>query len=608
MSSQDTVRLKVPRQELNQSSFFKTEEDAVDQWVKDLPMANIGQTTRLLFKALSELNHVRVLPAKRMAILEKLRIPIHYVSSSLSKHYLNQAIVLPEQPRKVADLTYALHNQLATGYTIVATHTAALGIRLGLSKPKDLLSLSLHRATTEYTLILQLRCQLYEPISDNIWHSLHQFYFLARQNKVLNKTVTDSLYAHSSIEGAYIRALLLGCSKPNELRQQDFKALFNPLSSWADHCTLGTDNNNALFIVDLNGDKPPIYTELYEAEKSNHCIYLDTTKLSRHLKQLFDSTTDDKLMLGDKDHRISVDLLSHLVLSWGSVSKRTFMRQEVTDTLELSVGLSATHHFVSGELSFEALVEERGAKTFSMQPENRFMKMQSNHQYRQKDVWDSPYEANVGQTQVSLESIDYHIRRNEAPSKQVAKRYRSKAVNMINSSAHGYCIEWPQDTQTHINSGEVVGIKEANTHNWSIAVIRWVSHQNPQQILIGLELISPTAAPYGARIIHKTGDQAEYTRALVLPEIPAINQPVTLLTPRVPFKVGSKVVLNQRAKEVQVILTNKVNTDGHYCQFEFKRIATPEMEIEENEDSPNENESLELIDEKDDFDSLWGKL
>ena len=607
MSSQDTIRLKVPRQELNQSSFFNTEESAVDDWVRKLPMANIGQTTRLLFKALTELNHVRVLPAKRMVILEKLRIPIHYVCNSLSKHYLNQAIVLPEQPRKVADLTHALHTQLATGYTIVATHTAALGIRLGLNKPKDLLGQSLHRATTEYTLLLQLHFQLYEPIPDNIWHSIHQFHYLAQQNKILKKPVADELYTGCSIESCYLRALLLGCSKPNELRQQDFKALFKPLPSWADYCALDEHASDSLFIVDLRGDKPPIYTELYQAEKTSQCVYLDTLKLAQHLKNLLDSAPGDKLMLGDKDHKISVDLLSHLVLSWGSVSKRTFMRQESTDELELSVGLSSTHHFVSGELSFEALVEERGAKTFSMEPENRFMKMQSNHQYRQKDVWDSPYEANVGQTQVSLESIDYHIRKNETPNTQVAKRYRSKAVNMVNSSAHGYCIEWPQDTETHISAGEIVGIKEANTHNWSIAVIRWVSHKTPKQILIGLELISPTAAPYGARIINKTGGEQEYTRALVLPEIAVINQPVTLLTQRVPFKVGSKVILNQRAKEVQVTLTKKINTDGYFCQFEFKRIAkAASMNAESSDDA--DTVSIELEANDDNFDSLWGKL
>lgn len=602
MNRHDTIKLKIPRQDRETSSFFELEAASVEQWVTQLPMANIGQTTRQLFTALTELNQIKLQPPIRMAILDTLRVPIHYVSQSLSKHYLNKPIVLPEQPRKVADLAQALHSQLATGYTIVATHSAALGIRLGLGKAKELIGTALHRAITEHTVNLQRHFQLYEPVEAGSWHTLHQYYSLAQQQGALQKTITDNRYGNCTVEASYIRALLLGCSKPNELRQEDFSNLLMVLTEWSRYCALYPLTADDLFVIDLDGDNSPVYRELYQAPLEGRWLSFNTNKLAQQLTVMQEQASRETLTIKAGDHQISFDLISHLIMAWSSMSKRTFMRQESDDKLELSVGLSATHHFVSGELSFEALVEERGAKTFSMKEENPFLKLQSNHPHRQKDVWDSPYEANVGQTQVSLESIDFHIRSNETASEQITRRYQRRSVQMINSSANGYCIAWPPDAEAYLKTGEIVGIKEANSHNWSIAAIRWVSHSSPENILLGLELLSPSAAPYGGRIIRKTGADAEYTRVLVLPEIPAIKQPVTLLTPRVPFRVGAKMVINQRGKIVQVALTKKINTSGAYCQFEFRRLNDPASPSRQDSDQDHNSEQL------DGFDSLWDNL
>ncbi|MEE8056856.1 MAG: hypothetical protein V3T17_03325 [Pseudomonadales bacterium] len=594
MSTQDIIKIKVPHQELESSSFFDCEGDAVAKWVAALPMANLGQTTRQLYQALAELNQVRMLPSKRMTLLEKLRAPIYYVTKGLAKHYLNQAIVLAEQPRKVAKLAHTLHLQLATGYTIVATHTAALGNKHSeQSKPTDIIATALHRAITDHCLNMQRHYQLYQPVKKGIWHHLHQFYNLASQHNILATKINDTELGTCTVEESYMRALLMGCSKPNQLRQEDFKNIFQLLTAWTKLCQLNPATSDGLFVIDPTGDKSPVYRELYESELPLHWISFNIRKLVDHLKQLHKNANHAKLNVKDKAHPISQDLLGHLVLTWESMGKRTFIRLNSEGNLGLCIGLSATHHFVSGELSFEALVEEHGVQTFTMQHENPFLKTQS-QQLRQKDVWDSPYEANIGQTSVAIESVEFRIR--EGGDSLEKNKYHSCGVQIVNSSTHGYCVEWPEDGKAHIKTGEIVGLKESHSHNWSVAVIRWVSHESSQHTQLGLELISPSAAPYGARIIHKTGGSAEYMRVLILPEVPATQQAVTLLTPRVPFHSGQKVILNQRAKEVQIQLGDKVNEIGAYNQFEFHRLTgahTP--------DSDDHNQT-------DDFDSLWGNL
>ena len=104
--------------------------------------------------------------------------------------------------------------------------------------------------------------------------------------------------------------------------------------------------------------------------------------------------------------------------------------------------------------------------------------------------------------------------------------------------------------------------------------------------------------------MHKKGSHIEYSRVLVLPDIPAIKHPVTLLTPRVPFRTGQKVVLNQRGKEVQMTLIKKLNDSGAYSQFVFRKLASniySQKSSAKKDDATEGNNASE-------FDSLWNSL
>ncbi|WP_019528092.1 hypothetical protein [Dasania marina] len=595
MSSDDQIRIRVPRQDLENSSFFTCKETAVIEWVAQLPKANIGQTTRQLFQAISELNRVRLLPEERFKILEQLRAQIHFVSRSLSKHYLNQPIILPKQSKQVANLSHTLHQQMVIGYTIVASHASALGKRIVGGKPEQLIAKSLYRAITESTLNLVRHYQLYESAEKQLWQQLHQFYLLAKQHNALNTPVSDKEVNDGSVLNGYIRALLLGAAKPKQLRQEDFKHLLAPLTRWGELCQIEHASQDSLFVINPLSDSSPLYREAYESAIDSNWLSLDTRRLTQHIENLRQQQSG--LMITDGAFIISNDLLGHLLLAWSEMSKRTFMRLESNDELNISVGLSSTHHFSSGEMSFEALLSDSNSGSIVMEKTNRFMRPPT-IEARHKDVWDSPYESNVGQTNVAMESIDFHINKSLQDDKETSK-YKDHQVSALNSSPKGYCIEWPDDNPISIKAGEIVGIQEPHGHNWSVGVIRWIDHQHDKSTQLGLELISPTASPYGARIVQKTGPQNEYLRVLVLPEMASLNIPVTLITPRVPFKEGQKVTLNQQGKEVQIQLTKKLNETGAYNRFEFRKISSV---------ASNSKKAAPGTTHDGDLDSLWNNL
>jgi hypothetical protein len=97
-------------------SFCDASPRDLKKWVDGLPKANIGETARQLYQALVELNQLKTPSENRLQLLEILRPEIYFVCKQLEKHFLNQAIVLDERPRKVANLCQALQNHLAIGY------------------------------------------------------------------------------------------------------------------------------------------------------------------------------------------------------------------------------------------------------------------------------------------------------------------------------------------------------------------------------------------------------------------------------------------------------------------------------------------------------------
>ncbi len=196
MSAKHNSLFKLPRQDLTEPSLFDATDVAVATWAEQLPKANLGETSRLLFQALQELNRVRLHPTLRLDMLEELRPVLYFVAAGLTKHYLNQPIVMPEKAQKVAELSHSLRDQLTTGYILAALH--ADGMARSEQGVNQLLSKSLHRAITELGDLLLLHTQLYRDPPAGTWLKLHQMMLLAQQNMLDQQPIEDDLIGRST--------------------------------------------------------------------------------------------------------------------------------------------------------------------------------------------------------------------------------------------------------------------------------------------------------------------------------------------------------------------------------------------------------------------------
>ena len=597
MSNNEPIKLRIPRQDLSEFVLFGLTGDQAQNWAEGLPMANTAQVAQQLRSALSDLNRVDMAPNIRFEILDALRTTLHTALTTLSKYYLNQPVVLPEEPRKAARLAQNLYELVTTAYTITGIQTIQRRQSISNTNPAKLVCQALHRAITYSSMKLLVSYQLYQPAELNAWTELHQLFLLAERQKLTSQIVTDELSGDGSITDTYLRSLMMGCCKPNQLRQRDLAGVYKGLREWVEYIDLlPADGNEGLFLIDFASDHPPIYTSLYSETPGPSCRVINTNKLIAHLQKLRQETGEQSIVF-DKDTVVSPNVLDHVVTSWGVMSKRNFARAPAQEKLWVSVGLSNTHYYVSGGINFENLISFEGVQALSEDADrNPFMDEDS---AQERDIWDKSFTKEGNDENIEMEDIEFHIREAEksgdSPSKE---RHPVFPVRMANVSPGGYCLEWSADIPSNIKTGDVIAVREVDSHSWSIAVIRWVSQLKDQTTLLGVELLSPRATPYGASVQHKTGEDGDLMRALLLPEIKLVGQPNTLITPRVGFKERQKVTLIRGGEESYIQLFKKVSSTAAYNQFEFRDI--------QQLDEVAARDKTEVITAP--FESLWNDL
>lgn len=575
MQANGAIDLQLPPQELSTTRFAPAEPVAVQQWLDQRHRTNIGQFTRDLYQALSELNRCRLQPDARLALLEVMRPAVHAACQTLDRHLRDQPVVLPARSRQIYQLAQTLENQLSVGYRIVAGEARPKRTRFLRSDNNDNTdcALAIHRAITEKTHMLLRTCRLYVDVRPGFWHEVHQLYRYAASMQLQAYEVNDTEAAQVyplSLEQAYLKTLLIGCIHSRGLRPEDLQTVTELLNEWLPLASLSPYRlaDDDRLAVNLLGDRPPVYNALFKPPADiDTCRLLEVSELLSHLRGLLQ-------VPAQRPHPLTEDLAKHLLFAWGAFSRRAFLRIESSDHLALCVGMNSLHYFVCGEIEFKRWLDGKNRRSvFADDEPNPFLRPPSRD--RDRDIWDDVNRPRVSTTTISLESIDTEIRRHGDQHCQPAAdrpAYTDHQLKMVNVSSGGYCLEWPAEITAKLKTGELVGIRETRHASWSASIVRWV-HRNDEAISsIGVELLSPRVIPFGARITNRAETAGEEYRVLLLPELASVGQAATLVTPALPFKEKHKLELLQPGRVVTVQLTRRVAATGSVSLFEYEVI------------------------------------
>lgn len=590
--------LRVPTPSKQSLSFCDGSPRDLKRWIAGLPKANIGETARQLYQSLVELNQLLTPSENRLQLLELLRPEVSFVCLHLERHFLNQAIVLDERPRKVANLCQALQNHLAVGYKLIISRVIA---RSGKDRDQ-LLAIALQRASHSLCSPLVRASQLYCPVPEGLWLELHQLYQIACEQRLQRQVIRDPLARHTqglSTEQTYITALLLGCARTNQMRQNGIARLAEALEPWSALIKLQPgDHPHSLFVLAPQVDGPPRYKSLYQSSELHNLLGIDTQPLVDAIKEYLElpegERSKSRLMIPEG---ISLDLLQHVAAAWGDIAERTFQRTPGQGNLTLCIGMTALHFFLSGRRSFAEVLKrpvEIGAAVFKPST-------------GEPDVWSNAFDAQRSAAdEIHFEEIQYTkvTPGEQAPPESNGENYPTFPLAIVNHSPGGYCLSWPKEVPSQLQAGELLGVQDSPSQGWSVAIVRWIRQVRGGGTQMGIELIAPHARPCGLQLLRKGEQSSQFLRALLLPEISAISRPASLITPRLPFQEGSKVLINDHGEEHRAVLTRRQVSTGSFSQFEYHRLGVEEGAA----GTPVTASQSQKPAGEEDFDSLWKSL
>jgi len=608
------IRLKLPEQDLQYLTIGSDQAKRLQAWVDELPLMNMGETSRQLYQFIQELNRLKLPFLQRFALLEIVRPVILHVCAALGKHYLNQSLVLPDKSRRVASLAQTLQNHLASGYKLVAVQGIS---RINDREGRRTVAASLHRAISAMTEALVRSYQLYFPVSRHLWLELHQLYLLAEMHRIAHQEVADASFVSietSTIKDAYARVLLLATAKPNQLRQQEIAQVYRATESWSDLIEIKEAGEDAdLFVFDLGVDRPPTY-RTHVSVAGDQCRYIDSRLLVGKLASHVAGNPSEDFDVPDG---MADNLLMHLQQAWGALTERSFKRLGQTGPIDISLGLTALHGTLSNGMDFERMMQGKNLQVLAQGAEsNPFMSGKpasfSSNATRvaggDTDAWSRAYDGGGHRMSddADMEDIDMSgitsalaQQQNTDTSKKATSEHFT--CQKINASPGGYCLEWVGSAPAALRTGEMVGVREIGQSEWAIGVVRWVKQLATQGAQFGVELLAPRALPCGVRVLRKTGDAGSFLRALMLPALNAIGQPATLMVPTVGFHSGLKLELVANGESSKVILNRKVNGTASFGQYEYKNAMAGAASLDASGDGDDKEGG-------EDFDSIWSSL
>ncbi len=616
--------LSVPKRQKPDKGAFSIRPRKIEQWIETLPKANLGETARQVYKVLIETNQFDLPHQERTRFLESLREIVQYITDSMRKHFIGVAYPLPEKNQKIAAATREILIAMTTGYKIAFEDSLNNNF---MFQDKKQLALLIHRAVSYTGQTLLTSYQIYAPYPQKLWAEMHQMYAYAENHKLTRTDIAD--YQHrfvdkSSIQAEYLRNLLLWLTTPYRLRQGEVTKVYHTLERWVRYCEIVKPAHpedpaaDGQFGINLGKDQPPcpIVQNLFNCPPAN-CRVLQTNMLAErvrhHIQQSGDviSTTLTGIDMGRQD--LSHDLLRRLLIAWGIETKRGFPRSSMQEGVQVAIGLSAIHQLLTNHKQ-ESQHIPNDPFTHHAEFESNVVKSLSDEN---PDIWNMVYPDGKDVDLTRIVTQELAISDMPSPSSANSSLYSAEKPQkqpdfslgnwvITNESASGYCLEYAEGNSTKAQVGELVGIRRSNNDQswkWGIGVIRWMKFNAQQEMQLGIEMLNPDATAIGLRTAAANGKDFNYQRTLLLPEIPAIKQPTTLITAPIPWRVGNKLRLNILGKDVQVALTHLVQNTGLFAQFRFEFLESDKAKESTEQDKRRNEQQAEQ-----DFGLVWSSI
>jgi hypothetical protein len=616
-----TLGLMLPNQAVPKADNMLLDLRETDAWFQALPMANVGETARQVYKTLVEFNRL-VLPNQlRAKIVEKFRPPVEYICNNLLKYYVDIGLPLSKKGNKTASLARELQKELAISYKIMVHRIVAGDLE---SFDKRLLIVAIHRAL-HYTGETMLQNALvYSAWPTGLWREINSLYAYASQNGIhLVPVKPDDKASRSSsttIEDKFKALMLFASATPHRLRQSHAQLLFAKLPEWIDYTLVPEqpDGGTSLgrFNVDLWSDSAPLHNALRTPLPGNRMAVLDVRELLKKLRNEFEQAPwDNRGGLHSGKPVVTRPLLRLLIMAWSRPPDRRFVRTRLNFELQIVAGL----HAVYGNLMADENTpfETTRAAVFALDeapPEPRpgrrgrvdwsagELDSATLSPLDSDFVTDSLLSESVGNRNrgILTSSVLNDFADTGTRDADAASRTGHHRVKTINESAGGYCVRWEGDHIPRVKIGELIGIQSPSDHHtYGLGVIRWMKQLVDLELDIGLEVIATRCQAGDVREVAGSAgrNRAPSFKCLLLQGAdPDADSSTSLVMSAMSLQTGVDLWLAINGVEQRIRLTKLMEFSSAFARYQIEHLDRGDDQSDNGDTTSGE------------FDDLWGSL
>lgn len=511
---------------------------ACEFWLSQLQFTNIRAAQEEILGRLDQLNCCAIPETRRLEILEALRETVSFVQGEYRKKIASKPLPLSEDEKNVFAGLMSLWNSMMLGYQrcLLAVGEAAV------APFKALICQRLLRYAGVQILEHVLACL---EIPQELWREPHRVYAYAEAESIATSPVEDFLSDRSSCKNIYVQVLLAHLANPYELPRSQIQCVSRWLDAWSDLVTVDRS-------LPPKGDgAPPLAVDLatdYGAQTAANQVwrdsvrYLDLSRISKELRVkmalLQQGQAPQSAGLGDDCPQPGCgQLLAYLHRGWCEGQVPRFLeRSDASRRVQVCFGQIPIHYFVSG-------------KAFS-QPRKK-----------SKDLSE--------QQRKEISAFGHVVSRTGKVSALQAG-FTQESWQLVDRSALGMRLLRQGDGGIRVSPNQMIGIDPADGNPFVIGVVRWLVVLRGGELKAGIRTFPGAPQAVAVRPAGlSTKESEKYVQAFLLPQVPALQIPGSLVLPSGWFHPGRVIEMYSDAEQ-RLKLTGLVERGADFERVSFE--------------------------------------
>jgi hypothetical protein len=507
--------------------------------VVSLPITNVPEGWERLSILLEDMVTASPPAVDYLDVLELARAPLAFLQSETSHAYAAKPLPPSEEEALAFERVTWLWRAMAISYARVA--------QIGAQEPgiKERLALICQRCIYYSGQVIIEHYRARRAVRPGLWLDLHGYYDTAEDWELAEASIFEPLGLHgrtSSCRQAYAAVLLLDLANPYSRTPEELGWITQWAQRFAAHARIVRPDEEAGsrgYGINLMLDQGVRPVETMAGADSARLF--DTgdlaPELQKVLAKLKGGASPAELGLGETCHQpIASRLLLQVYRPWCRTAiPRRFERRAAHGSLAMVYGFDAVHYYVGGK----EFVQPSHVRMFSR------AEMDTLWTFRNQVDPARPLNVRAAQFGYTIENWD-----------------------IADQSLNGYRL-YRTPAGGRVEHRQLLAVKPGNSDFYLLAEVSWLLQEADGRLHAGINVMPGRPEAVCVRAVGlQVSPSAKYTPAFLLPAVPSLREPASVILPRGWFH-PERVVELFTDHQVQVILNELLSQGANFerCSF-----------------------------------------